>query len=165
MSNSEPKVRVKGRIELRAREATATHVEDCRIDVVVRGFEAIKVDEPSYAGGTDTAPTPLELLTSGLAACQTVTVHKIAEAMRFELSGLKVNVEADVGYTGSTKGMSEVPRFQAARMQVTFSTSESEQRIERLKELVEERCPASNLFADANIPPTVKWLIEQSKAA
>jgi uncharacterized OsmC-like protein len=44
------------------------HVGDDRFSIDIRGH-VVHVDQPVYAGGTDTAPTPTELFVAGLASC------------------------------------------------------------------------------------------------
>lgn len=153
------KVRIKEATETRPRKASAVHLGRCRIRVNVRHFGPIEVDEPEKAGGTDTAPSPLEYFTSGLAACQVISIAKVANSIRFEFSNLSVDAEADVSFKASKGELGSVPRFSAARLSVNLRSSEPPDRIERLKALVEERCPASNLFSDAGIPPQLKWNI------
>jgi putative redox protein len=44
------------------------HLADDRFSIDIRGH-VVNVDQPAYAGGTDTAPTPTELFVAGLASC------------------------------------------------------------------------------------------------
>lgn len=141
----------------RARTARAEHIGGCRMQVSVRDFGAMPVDEPAIAGGSDTGPTPLEYVTSGLASCQLVTVVKLAEAMDFAFSDLKVEAETDVAFRAAKGDMSPIPRFTAARMVVFLESDEPAERREQLIELVEERCPVSKLFSDAALPVDVEW--------
>ncbi|WP_417721094.1 OsmC family protein [Salipiger sp.] len=144
----------------RARVASATHVAGCRMDLNVRDFAPMAADEPALAGGTDEGPSPLEYVTAGLAACQLVTVTKIADAMGLDYTGLRVDAEADVKFRAAQGAMSPIPRFSAARLVVRMRSPEPPERLARLEELVEERCPVSNLFLDAGIAPEVVWAIE-----
>ncbi|MEJ8573564.1 OsmC family protein [Microbaculum marinum] len=144
----------------RARIATATHVAGCRMDLKVRDFAAMAADEPEIAGGTNEGPSPLEYVTAGLAACQLVTVTKIADAMGFAYADLAVDAEADVVFRAARGAMSPIPRFSEARLLVRMRSPETAERIADLEALVEERCPVSNLFLDAGLPPKVDWSIE-----
>jgi putative redox protein len=54
----------------------------------------VPADEPLAAGGTDTAPSPLELLTSGLAACTAITLRMYAERKGWELGTVRVDCRA-----------------------------------------------------------------------
>jgi uncharacterized OsmC-like protein len=123
----------------------------------VREFPPFAVDEPFLSGGTDTGPTPLELVTAGLAACQTVTIAKLADALGFQFSSLAVSAETDVKFRAASGDMGPVPRFSDARMIVNIGTNEPEDRYRLLIKLVEERCPVSRLFSDASMPVQVDW--------
>lgn len=146
--------------ETSPRIAHARHLEGCRMEVAVRGFPPFVADEPPHHGGTDGGPTPLEYVTAGLAACQTVTVAKLADAMRFRYRSLEVHGETVVGFVPSQLKSGPVPRFTGVKLRVDLVTDEPAERVERLKELVEERCPASRLFTDAGLPPEVDWNVK-----
>ena len=52
-------------------------------------------DEPPAAGGTDTGPTPYEMLLGSLAACITTTLRLYADHKGIELAGVDVTLEYD----------------------------------------------------------------------
>ena len=52
-------------------------------------------DEPRGAGGTDTGPTPYEILLGGLAACIAVTLRLYANHKGIALAGVDVKLEFD----------------------------------------------------------------------
>lgn len=62
-----------------------------RTDVRVRGHQVI-ADEPPAAGGTDTGPSPYELLIASLAACTSVTARMYADRKGWALDGIEVRV-------------------------------------------------------------------------
>lgn len=150
-------VEVRENRNTRARIAKATHLRGCRMDLNVREFGPMTADEPEIAGGTNKGPSPLEYVTAGLAACQLVTVTKIATAMGFAFEDLTVDAEADVKFRAAQGAMSPIPRFSSARLIVRMNSPEPAERQEQLKALVEERCPVSNLFLDAGIAPQLIW--------
>lgn len=51
------------------------------------------VDEPQDKGGADSAPNPMQLLLSALAACTTVTVQMYAARKQWPLTGVEVDVQ------------------------------------------------------------------------
>jgi len=62
-----------------------------RTDVRTR-THAFVADEPAAAGGTDTGPTPYELLLGGLAACTAMTVRMYADRKRWPLEDVVVRI-------------------------------------------------------------------------
>jgi uncharacterized OsmC-like protein len=157
------KLRVKETNETSSRVALATHLGDCRMQVDIREFGPLIVDEPPHHGGQDQGPSPLEYVTAGLAACQTVTIAKIAQAMRFAFSDLSVRAETDVGWEKARLSTAMIPRFSGCRMHVCLTTNEAPGRIETLRSLVEERCPASFLFEQAGLRPEISWRFNGSE--
>ena len=99
-------------------------------------------DEPLLAGGTDTGPTPYELLLGGLAACIAVTLRLYANHKAMSLDGVDVRLEFDRVHADDCLGCDEridgwIDRIQT---QVTIhGTFTDAQRI-RLAQ-VAERCP------------------------
>jgi uncharacterized OsmC-like protein len=62
-----------------------------RTDIRVRGHQFI-ADEPLTAGGTDTGPSPYELLIASLAGCTSVTARMYADRKGWPLEGIEVRV-------------------------------------------------------------------------
>jgi putative redox protein len=60
----------------------------------------LTADEPTEAGGTDTGPTPQELLAASLASCVAVTVEMYAGRKGWDVGSLEV----EVGYEKDQKG-------------------------------------------------------------
>ncbi len=49
-------------------------------------------DEPTDVGGTDTAPTPVELMMGSLAACTAITLRMYAQRKEWPLEGVDVQI-------------------------------------------------------------------------
>lgn len=62
---------------------------------VTAGGHALRADEPPEAGGTDTGPSPWELLCASLGACTAVTLRMYADRKEWPLEGLHVTVTRD----------------------------------------------------------------------
>ncbi|WP_291989514.1 OsmC family protein [Luteitalea sp.] len=76
----------------RTLDATATLGNGYQTSVTTR-THAFAADEPVTVGGTDTAPTPMELLSGSLAACTAITLRMYAGRKGWSLDGLTVRVE------------------------------------------------------------------------
>lgn len=154
-------VKQKEQVGRRAREVRST----CKAGGVVCEISTgeghtIRTDEPEERGGTNTGAAPLYHLAASLAACQTVQIHKVAEAMRFEHGDINIDCSATTdlieGLEGNANG---VMHFCEAELIIDIETNESEKKIERLKKLSEDRCPVGRLFIEAGYPPRMTWNI------
>ena len=111
-------------------------------DVRVRGH-ALVADEPEAVGGTDTGPTPGELVAVALAACTTITLRMYADRKEWPLETVEVSVDRqiDVGATGA--GSRAAPRYlRTLRLKGPLD----EAQIARLKQ-VADRCPVHRQLA------------------
>jgi putative redox protein len=59
---------------------------------ILAGEHRLVADEPLSAGGTDTGPTPYELLLAALGACTAITVTMYAERKKWPLDGIVVRL-------------------------------------------------------------------------
>jgi putative redox protein len=95
----------------------------------VRGHQII-ADEPEASGGTDTGPSPTELLALSLASCTAVTVEMYAARKGWELGA--VEVEVDYEFEAPGRGRYEVV--------VKLPTKLSDDQRERLR-VIAGKCP------------------------
>jgi putative redox protein len=129
--------------------------EGCAIRV--RDFPPLISDEPPSRGGQDRGPSPLELLLASLCACTNVTTGRMAAKLRFEYSGLEMHAEGELDTRGR-RGLADVPvHYRAVRLHVTIATEESEQRLERLADLVARYCPVDTLMRPVVPDFEVRW--------
>lgn len=63
--------------------------------VSIGGRHAMLADEPESYGGTDTGPTPYELLMAGLGACKTMTMRMYAQRNRYPMEQARVTLKHD----------------------------------------------------------------------
>ena len=68
-----------------------------RTDIDV-GHHHLIADEPPDAGGTDLGPTPYDLLSAGLGACTSMTLHFYAKREKIPLAGVEVSITNDRQY-------------------------------------------------------------------
>src|SRR5258705_7219277 len=73
-------------------KATARRVGTYRHEIAIRKHE-IAADEPPEHSGSDTAPSPQELLAASLASCTAVTMEMYATRKGWELPDVEVSVE------------------------------------------------------------------------
>lgn len=66
--------------------------EGYRTHIQIRDHEIIG-DEPTDVGGSDTGPTPTELLAGALGACTAMTLRMYAKTKQWPLEGIEVEIE------------------------------------------------------------------------
>lgn len=66
-----------------------------RHQIDINGRHTITTDEPANLGGTDTAPTPHELLAATLAGCVSTMIVLYAQRHGWDLGETQVDVEYD----------------------------------------------------------------------
>jgi len=64
-------------------------------NTVTAGKHTFTVDEPVGAGGTESGPTPYDLLSAALGSCTSMTLHFIARRESIPLEGVEVTVTND----------------------------------------------------------------------
>src|ERR1019366_7520538 len=80
--------------------ATARSIDGTlRHEIDVNGRHTIPTDEPASLGGTDTAPTPHELLAAALASCVSTMIVLYAQRRDWELGDVQVDVNYDADTT------------------------------------------------------------------
>lgn len=141
------------RPRLGIRRVVARNEATARSVMSVRGHEIV-TDEPNDG---DTGPTPLETTLSALLGCEGVIIYRCATAMRFKYSGVEMEAEGEVDQRGSRGVRGVRPYFNWVRMTIRIRSSESPERLERLKKNVEYRCPVMNLFRSADVPVEADW--------
>jgi putative redox protein len=80
--------------------ATARSIDGTlRHEIDVNGRHTITTDEPEHLGGTDTAPTPHELLAATLASCVSTMIVLYAQRRDWDLGDVRVDVDYDADTT------------------------------------------------------------------
>ena len=81
-------------------KASATRDGGFRHTIKIRGHE-LAVDEPAEVGGTDTAPSPQELLAASLASCTAITMEMYANRKGWNIGDIIVDVDYEPAQRGS----------------------------------------------------------------
>jgi putative redox protein len=110
--------------------ATATREDGFRHVVRIRSHD-VNIDEPTDSGGSDTGPSPQELLAASLASCTAVTMEMYAKHKRWDIGGVEVGCE----YTPAERGCPT--RF---KLVLRLPEGLTDEQVERLK-IIAAKCP------------------------
>src|SRR5215217_9786797 len=118
---------------------------DYRTSVRIRDFE-LTVDEPPTIGGSDTGPTPVELVLAALGTCQEIVYATYARVLGIPLNGVSITAEGRVDLRGFF-GVADVPAgFQDVSFTVDISSPAPAEDIARLVETVNAHCPVLDIL-------------------
>ncbi len=124
---------------------------------VTAGRHALTADEPQARGGGDAGPTPLQLVLSGLCACETVTMRRLSQKIRLAVDRFEIAARGVIDARGRS-GNDQVPaHFLRVEVRARVWTNEGNDRVQRLKELVERHCPVSALLKAAPLEFDSIW--------
>ena len=118
-----------------------------------------KGDEPLSAGGTDTGPTPYEILLGGLAACIAVTLRLYSNHKGINLAGVDVKLEFDRVHANDCVDCDERADGWIERIQSNVTIRGSFNDAQRVRlEQVAQRCPVhKTLVNGVHIVDTVAF--------
>jgi uncharacterized OsmC-like protein len=137
--------------------AEARLEEGTAVTVQARAF-ALTVDEPVSVGGTNTGPSPVQLVLASLASCQAITYRYWSEFLGIRLDALTVKAEGDIDQRGLLGFADGVPAgVSAVRVTVTVEGPETAERYEELRRSVDAHCPLLDVFTH---PVAVERILE-----
>lgn len=117
-------------------------------EVEIEGGHTLLVDEPAFAGGTDTGPSPTRLVAAALAGCIAVTIEMYADRKRWDVGPVEVGVDVDYE--------DYAPRSFKATLRLSDGLDEAQR--ERLL-VIARRCPVHKVLT-GETPVTVSDRIE-----
>ncbi len=106
--------------------------------VEARGH-ALQADESAGAGGTDTGPTPYDLLLASLGTCTAMTLRMYAAGKGWPMTGVTVGLDQD--RTPAKDCQSETGLVLRITKRIEMTGDLDEQQRARLLEIA-DRCPA-----------------------
>ncbi|MBN2703024.1 MAG: OsmC family protein [Pontiellaceae bacterium] len=129
--------------------------ENFVIESDIRGHRVI-IDQPIDTGGSDTGPTPLELLFASLAGCIGSIGRIVAMQKRIELRGMRIEVEGALDTDGLLgKPIDGRIGFEGITIRVDVDADLSAEDKEAFIHEVDRRCPVSENLMNAT-PVNVK---------
>lgn len=109
-----------------------------------RAEYSLEADHPEVLVGTDQAPSPVEAILHGLAACLTAGIGNIASARGIALTSVESRLEGDIDLQGLL-GLSDEVRNGFERIKVSFHIT-GDATDEQLRAVVEQSRARSAVF-------------------
>jgi uncharacterized OsmC-like protein len=106
-----------------------------------KGEITLEADQPSFLGGSGTAPGPMIYCLYGVTSCFAATFATIAAEKGVELEKLKITAESHVDLSRSM-GLSDNPVVDRVTFKVLCEAKAGKEVIQEIKKLAQERCPA-----------------------
>ncbi|MCF6138646.1 OsmC family protein [Pseudalkalibacillus berkeleyi] len=119
---------------------------------------SVVIDEPANMGGTDEGANPLATLLISLAGCENAIANFVAKEIDFDLKGIKFEINGDIDPKGMMGDKSVRPYFQKITVNATVETSEPQERIDELQEIVDSRCPIYTTMVAADVEMVPNWV-------
>ncbi|MBT3990811.1 MAG: alpha/beta fold hydrolase [Rhodospirillaceae bacterium] len=109
--------------------------------VSVGGRHILRADEPPSYGGTDTGPTPYDLLLSGLGACTTMTIRMYADRKKIPLKRASVTLRHDKIHAEDCEGCeTQDGKVDQIEREIMLDGDLSEEQRQSLL-VIAEKCP------------------------
>jgi len=105
------------------------------------GEVTFEADFPPFLGGEGRAPTPLAYCFYGAMCCYGATFATQAAMAGVELRELRIGLSLTVDFHAAL-GLGDVPPLSPFEFRVEVDTDASDEDVQRVKTLADERCPA-----------------------
>ena len=133
-------------MKIRTYKTQTKWLEGTKAETKIREFKVI-VDEPLELKGTNTAPNPVELFLASLGGCVALTYHGYAKRFEVDIEDLVVNLEGDMIPGGWVDEQGRERRgFKQIRYEVQIKTEAPKEKVRKLHNLVEEKCPITDVI-------------------
>ncbi len=83
--------------------------------------------------------------------------------MGFDYGGIEYEAAFTIDIRGRLGVKGVVPHFQTVKVEARVSTEESEERLNKVVEETEARCPVFNLIKDAGVRINMVWICASDK--
>ena len=128
-------------------KAKATLKENVLVETEARGHQ-LTIDEPENLGGTDKGMNPVEVLLSGLGACQSIVARTYAKKFDIQLDAFSVELEGDIDLDGFLGKGDVRPGFSTIRYTYHIETDAPEAKVEQFVAYIEKHCPVGDTIAN-----------------
>jgi putative redox protein len=138
-------------------QLTASGVAEGSTSEIKTGNHTFYIDEPERLGGNDKGPNPLQTLLGALIGCESIIANMVAKEINFDLQGISFSVKGELDPRGYMGDPNVRTYFEKVEISAEVKTSESEERIQKLQELTDIRCPVFNILKAADVEIVTNW--------
>ncbi len=130
-------------------QVTATLDGKCKVESKIRDH-VVYIDQPQQAGGTDSGPTPLEMLFFSLAGCIASIARIMAKQRGISLRSMEITVEGELNLE-VLMGKTDQGRvgFTGLRVSVKIDSDMSDEEKRVFLHQVDSHCPVSENLLNA----------------
>ncbi|MEL6342045.1 MAG: bifunctional alpha/beta hydrolase/OsmC family protein [Myxococcota bacterium] len=123
---------------------------------IVTGGHVLRADEPTTYGGTNTGPSPYELLLASLGACTSMTLRMYADRKKWPLEGIQINLQHDkIHASDCAECETRTGKIDDIRKQIRLTGPLDDTQRARLMEIA-DRCPVHRtLHSEVRITSTL----------
>eukprot|EP00747_Dinoflagellata_sp_TGD_P179095 gnl/TRDRNA2_/TRDRNA2_29281_c0_seq1.p1 gnl/TRDRNA2_/TRDRNA2_29281_c0~~gnl/TRDRNA2_/TRDRNA2_29281_c0_seq1.p1 ORF type:complete len:344 (-),score=75.31 gnl/TRDRNA2_/TRDRNA2_29281_c0_seq1:211-1218(-) len=133
-----------------------------KTNVDLPGGHKMIVDEPpTFPGGGDAGPNPLDLMCGSFGTCQEITYKMYATVMGIELKSVRCVTEGQIDLRGLCSITNDVG-FSGITGKIFIESEASEEQLKQLKTAVDAHCP---LLATLRNPVPIALELEHKKNA
>ena len=125
--------------------------------VAKAGKHTVIVDEPVNMGGKDEGADPLSTFLSALAGCENVIANLVAKEIHFDLQRIEFDVTGILDPRGFMGEPNVKPYFEKVIIHAKVKTSETQERVNELQKITDQRCPIFTTLKAAGIELEVNW--------
>jgi len=106
------------------------------------GISELSTDQPQISGGHGNAPNPVQICAFGMISCYATTFMTIATSMNVKIDKLKAKGYILVNMK-SVFDIENEPVVEKVRIELDIKSNESQEIIEKIRKLADEKCPAA----------------------
>ena len=108
---------------------------------IVAGRHHYLADEPVKAGGSDLGPNPYELVSSGLAACTSMTIQMYARRKKWKVDNVETHVNYSKKHADDCENCeNDMAKIDSFDREISLKGDLDEKQIKRLMEIA-DKCP------------------------
>lgn len=127
--------------------AEISSIEGLQLKCTAREFEML-IDEPTSAGGTNTAMNPLEALLCSLGACKMMVARFFYQSKQIRLKEMKLSIDGEID-SNRLKGDPNIKiGFSKIRTHYFIQADNSTEEIQNFIDFIEKTCPVKDTIVN-----------------